>query len=141
MQTCLFRICSDIQESLIDALGMRSQVDGYISAYQVKEGRPYPYMIHQLMEKLDIEDVRRVAKIGDSVRDIEEGKNAGCGLVIGVLSGADDAETLWAAGADVVVSNMCDLPLPSAVQSNLTETSGVLSWIADKRTRAAEEAI
>jgi len=42
-------------------------------------------------------DVSRVAKVGDSTRDIEEGKNAGCGLVIGVLSGADTEAQLMAA--------------------------------------------
>lgn len=101
-----------IQEGLVKKLGFDNLVDGYISAYEVKEGRPYPYMIHQLMERLGIENVRRVAKVGDSVRDIEEGHNAGCGLVIGVTSGADSAEALFAAGADIVASNITDLPVP-----------------------------
>lgn len=69
-------------------------------------------MIHQLMERLGIENVRRVAKAGDSVRDIEEGHNASCGLVIGVTSGADTAETLLAAGADIIAGVITDLPVP-----------------------------
>jgi len=101
-----------IQEGLVKKLGFDHIVDGYISAYQVKEGRPFPYMIHQLMERLGIENVRRVAKVGDSVRDIEEGHNAGCGLVIGVTSGADTAETLLAAGADIIANVVTDLPVP-----------------------------
>merc|ERR1712046_327569 len=87
-------------------------VDGWISSYDVPEGRPFPYMIHRLMERLKIEDVRRVAKVGDSARDMEEGRNAGCGLVVGVLSGADGAEELFAAGADVVANVVTDLPVP-----------------------------
>merc|ERR1711977_408526 len=102
-----------IQQGLVKKLGFDKLVDGYISSYEVKEGRPFPYMIHNLMERLGIENVRRVAKVGDSVRDIEEGHNAGCGLVIGVLSGADSAEALLAAGADIIADVVTDLPVPS----------------------------
>lgn len=102
-----------IQEGLVKRLAFDQLVDGYISAYEVNEGRPFPYMIHRLMERLGIESVRRVAKVGDSVRDIEEGHNAGCGLVIGVLSGADSAEALLAAGADIIADVVTDLPVPS----------------------------
>jgi len=102
----------NIQQGLVKRLGFDKIVDGYISAYDVPEGRPYPFMIHRLMERLQIENVRRVAKAGDSVRDIEEGRNAGCGLVIGVLSGADNEAALMNAGADVIVPNLTDLPIP-----------------------------
>ena len=47
-------------------------------------------------------DVKRVCKVGDSVRDIQEGRNAGCGLVVGVLSGADSYQELMDAGAHMV---------------------------------------
>jgi len=102
----------NIQQGLVKKLGFDKVVDCYISSYDVKEGRPYPYMIHQLMERVGIEDVRRVAKVGDSCRDVEMGRNAGCGLVVGVLSGADGAEDLFAAGADVVCEYVTDLPVP-----------------------------
>jgi len=101
-----------IQEGLVKKFNFDRLVDGYISSYQVREGRPFPYMIHNLMERLGIENVRRVAKVGDSVRDIEEGHNAGCGLVIGVTSGADTAEDLLAAGADIIADVITDLPVP-----------------------------
>lgn len=103
----------NIQQGLVKKLGFDKFVDSYISSYDVSEGRPYPYMIHQLMERVGVADVRRVCKIGDSCRDIEMGKNAGCGLVIGVLSGADGAEALYAAGADVVCDLITDLPVPT----------------------------
>lgn len=50
------------------------------------KGRPYPYMIFKNMEALCIKNVRNVLKIGDTVSDIKEGKNAGvrtAGVVIG----------------------------------------------------------
>ena len=36
----------------------------------------------------------------------------GCGLVIGVLSGADSEKDLLEAGADVIVSRITDIPVP-----------------------------
>lgn len=102
----------NIQEGLVKRLGFDKIVDSWISSYDVKFGRPYPYMIHQLMERLEIENVKRVAKVGDSCRDIEMGRNAGCGLVVGVLSGADTADELMAAGADIVVDVITSLPIP-----------------------------
>jgi len=104
----------NIQEGLVKRLGFDKVVDGWISSYDVVEGRPYPYMVHRLMERLNIESVKRVCKVGDSVRDIEEGRNAGCGLVVGVLSGADDFQSLMEAGADVVCERVTDLPIPRA---------------------------
>lgn len=104
----------NIQRGLVQKLGFDEVVDCYISSYDVREGRPFPYMIHQLMERAGVQDVRRVAKIGDSCRDMEMGRNAGCGLVVGVLSGADGAEALFAAGADMVCDIITDLPVPDA---------------------------
>lgn len=102
----------EIQGGLISALGLGDAVDGWVSSYDVEQGRPYPYMVHRLMERLGVMDVRRVAKVGDSARDMEMGRNAGCGLVVGVLSGADSEQELFAAGADVVVGKVTDLPVP-----------------------------
>jgi len=102
----------DIQLGLIKKLEFEKVIDDYISSYEVPEGRPYPYMINRLVERLGISSNRRVAKVGDSVRDIEEGRNAGCGLVVGVLTGADTAEALLDAGADLVAGCVTDLPVP-----------------------------
>ena len=51
-----------------------------------QKGRPYPYMIFRNMEALGIKKVRRVLKVGDTVSDIKEGRNAGvwsAGIVVG----------------------------------------------------------
>ncbi len=51
-----------------------------------QKGRPWPYMIFRNMEALEIKKVRRVLKVGDTVSDIKEGRNAGvwsAGIVIG----------------------------------------------------------
>ena len=49
-------------------------------------GRPSPYMVHRLMQMLEVESAATVVKAGDSMRDIGEGLNAGCAQVFGVLS-------------------------------------------------------
>lgn len=78
----------DIQNKIMNYLNLYDHVDAYISSEDVKRGRPYPHMIHRLMEKCDIKDVKSVAKIGDTIIDMEEGINAGCSLNVGVLTGA-----------------------------------------------------
>tara|TARA_R110002050_G_scaffold46030_1_gene108503 strand:- start:137 stop:562 length:426 start_codon:yes stop_codon:yes gene_type:complete len=67
----------EIQDGLMKKLKFDQVVDASVSAYEVRHGRPYPYMIFRLMEDLGVMNVRRVAKAGDSVRDMEEGRNAG----------------------------------------------------------------
>lgn len=110
----------NIQQGLIKRLGFDKVADAYVSSYQVAEGRPYPYMIYHLMEKTQVMNVKRVCKVGDSVRDIEEGRNAGCGLVVGVLSGADSYEDLMLAGAHIVCERVTDLPVPRRHQNLAT---------------------
>jgi phosphonatase-like hydrolase len=98
-----------IQNKILEKLGMKPMVDAYTCAYDVKAGRPSPYMVYKLMEQTGIMSVKQVAKAGDTVADIGEGRNAGCGLVVGVLSGADSA--LQLKDADIVVGDITDVPL------------------------------
>lgn len=50
-------------------------------------GRPYPYMVFKNMQALGISGVNQVMKVGDTISDIKEGKNAGV-YTIGVLEGS-----------------------------------------------------
>lgn len=52
-----------------------------------QKGRPYPYMIFRNMEALGLADVRKVIKVGDTVSDIKEGKNAGM-ISVGIVQGS-----------------------------------------------------
>lgn len=52
-----------------------------------ERGRPAPFMIFHAMEKLDVQNVQEVIKIGNTPAEMLEGTNAGCRGVIGVLSG------------------------------------------------------
>ncbi len=67
-------------------------------------------MIFYAMERLGVLDVRQVMKLGDSPADLDEGSNAGCAEVIGVLSGAHTAVTLGAYRHTRLIQSVADLP-------------------------------
>jgi len=69
-------------------------IDAVVTSDEVPQGRPYPYMIYRAMEQLGIRSIREVAKIGDTISDLEEGTNAGCPYVIGVTTGAYTKDAL-----------------------------------------------
>lgn len=52
-------------------------------------GRPYPYMIFRNMEALKVTSADRVIKVGDTISDIKEGKNAGV-FTIGIIEGSSE---------------------------------------------------
>ena len=94
-------------------------------------GRPFPYMIFQNMQALHIQSVSSVMKVGDTISDIKEGKNAGV-YTVGVVEGCSEMGLTQAgyealpdeekeakvravmqkfvdAGADAVIRNMGEL--------------------------------
>lgn len=97
-----------MQHNIIKHFNLEQHVDDFISSEEVSYGRPFPYMIHRLMERNNIENVKNVAKIGDTLNDMKEGRNAGCGLNIGVLSGKEDKTRLLEYG-NVVINKITDL--------------------------------
>jgi len=98
----------DIQNLLIDKLNLLDCIDDYISSEEVERGRPYPYMINKLMSRNNVNYPEEVIKIGDSVADIKEGKNAGC-KTVGVLSGANSKAQLLKENPDIIINNIMDL--------------------------------
>jgi phosphonatase-like hydrolase len=79
----------DILQTVINRLGWETAgvLDATVASDEVPRGRPYPDMIRELMRRLGVGDAGRVSKVGDTPVDLQEGTNAGCGLVIGVTSG------------------------------------------------------
>ncbi len=91
-------------------------------------GRPFPFMVYRNMEALKLDDIRTVIKVGDTISDIKEGKNAGM-FTIGIIEGSSEmglteeeynalsdderkaidekvASGYMAAGADAVIQDM-----------------------------------
>lgn len=92
----------------------------------------YAFMIFHNMQVLRLMDVRRVAKVGDTISDIKEGRNAGV-FTVGVTEGSSQMglslaefealspaeqdrerlmarEAFLATGADAVINTMAELP-------------------------------
>ena len=74
------------------------------------KGRPYPYMIFKNLEVLGVSAVSAVIKVGDTVADIQEGKNAGI-LSVGVVEGSSImalSQEEYAALSAVEQQELCD---------------------------------
>ncbi|NLL23104.1 MAG: 2-aminoethylphosphonate--pyruvate transaminase [Tissierellia bacterium] len=63
--------------------------DFWISADQTAKGRPYPYMIWNNLMQFGILDAREAVKVGDTISDIAEGKNANC-WTVGIIMGSSE---------------------------------------------------
>ncbi len=106
--------------------------DASISASAVPAGRPAPWMIYRVMERLQVYPPRRVVNVGDTVVDMEASVNAGVWAIgvsrTGNLCGLSQSECgrlkdedrgtlmaaarrrLLAAGAHYVVESVAGLP-------------------------------
>lgn len=98
-------------QSIITKLGWQEGVDydAMVTATDVGKNRPDPAMIVFAMEKFGITDAAGVVKVGDSIIDIHEGQNAGCGLSIGITTGAHTAAQLQTANPNAVIDNLIEL--------------------------------
>jgi phosphonatase-like hydrolase len=98
-------------QSIINKLGWKEGVDfdGLVTASDVSKNRPKPDMIYFAMSKFGIVNSNEVAKVGDSIVDIQEGQNAGCGLTIGTTTGAHTEEQLLSAKPDYVINDLIDI--------------------------------
>jgi len=85
------------------------EIDALFTSDDVKNGRPHPEMIQKAMAQFKITNAAEVLKAGDSKIDIIEGKNANCGLTIGVLSGAQTREQLQDASPDYILNYLTEL--------------------------------
>jgi phosphonatase-like hydrolase len=101
----------DTANKLIEKLGWRQgrEFDCLVTASDVKHNRPQPDMIQLAMQRLNIAESRQVVKVGDSTIDIEEGKNAGCGITVGITTGAHTREQLATASPDHIINDLMEL--------------------------------
>jgi phosphonatase-like hydrolase len=101
-----------IAQTLIDRLGWERDglIDASVTSDEVERGRPQPDMIYHLMQRLDVRDAARVAKVGDAPADLLEGKNAGCGLVVGVTGGSSTRQQLEPFPHDHLIGTVAELP-------------------------------
>ena len=103
---------NDITDVVVERLGWLKNkiVDYVISSNQVKEGRPQPYMIQELMKRANVTDSKKVIKIGDTEVDVREGRNAECLFTIAVTTGAYTKEQLELHQPDFIIASLQELP-------------------------------
>ena len=97
---------------LLNRLGWHTPgvIDASITSDEAPHGRPHPDMIQTLMKRAGVANTRAVAKVGDTSVDLQEGTNAGCGLVIGVTSGAFTGEELLAFPHTHIIATVAEVP-------------------------------
>ena len=98
--TILHRLRWDERSALIDQT---------ICSDEVPFGRPHPDMIKTLIRDLEISSASNVLKIGDTEVDVEEGRNAGCGVVVSVTTGAYTREELKPYKPDFIIDSLSEL--------------------------------
>ena len=101
----------EVRDLILERLGWDgSFLDCNVCSDDVPKGRPAPYMIFQCMSRLGVLDVDRVIAIGDTPLDMQAGCNAGCGGVIGVLTGSHGIETLGMTRHTHIIPSVASLP-------------------------------
>jgi phosphonatase-like hydrolase len=102
----------EIADTIVERLQWKELgvIDDYIASDDVPAGRPDPSMINTLMQRAGITDSKQVVKIGDTEVDINEGRNAGCSLVIAVTTGAFTRAELEPYHPDYILDNLSELP-------------------------------
>jgi phosphonatase-like hydrolase len=85
------------------------EYDVLITADDVSSGRPGPDMILEAMKATHVDNPEFVLKAGDSIIDIQEGKNAKCGITVGVTTGAHTYSQLESAQPTYIVNTLKDL--------------------------------
>lgn len=100
-----------VATALVEKIGWQlgRDIDALVTASDVSQNRPLPDMIWYAMRQLGITNAVDVVKVGDSVIDIEEGKNAGCGITIGITTGAQTRTQLLAGEPTAIIDDLLEL--------------------------------
>jgi phosphonatase-like hydrolase len=89
-------------------------LDCSVSSDEVSEGRPSARLIQRAMQLTGVSDSRTVVKVGDTPSDIQSGRSAGCGLVVGVSYGTHTREELLRHQPAFVIDDLREL-LPMVI--------------------------
>ena len=85
------------------------KIDRIVCSDEVPNGRPSPDMINTLVASLGISSAAHVLKVGDTEVDVEEGRNAGCGKVVSVTTGAYTRGQLEQYHPDHIIDDLKEL--------------------------------
>lgn len=101
----------ETKNRILKALGWEDIADLTLAPAEAGRGRPAPDLVLGAVIRLGVTDVASVAVAGDTASDMETGRAAGASILVGVLTGFDSAERLWAGGATHVLHSVAELPV------------------------------
>lgn len=84
----------EVRDTILRSAGWQDTFDANVCSDDVAHGRPAPDMIFRVMELTGVTDPKQVITIGDTPLDLQSGSRAGCGMVVGVLTGTHNVERL-----------------------------------------------
>jgi HAD superfamily hydrolase (TIGR01549 family) len=101
-------LSADLAETLFEHLRWRRDDFAYIgTASEAGRGRPHPDMINHMLAKLQLLP-HQLLKVGDTIADIQEGKN-GRAITAVLLAGTQDAALLIREKPDFILHSLRDL--------------------------------
>lgn len=99
---------TDLAASTLSYLGIGDLFDFVIGSDMVKEDKPHPEMLLTVIDRVG-KSAEKTAFVGDTVTDMEMGKKAGVGLVVGAVRGGITPREHIAELADVVIDTVSDI--------------------------------
>ncbi len=101
-----------IVDAILERLGWNEGglLDATVASDEVQRGRPHADLVLRAMELTGVRDPQRVAKVGDTPSDLQEGTAAGCRLVIGVANGSHTREQLISNPHTHLIASLQELP-------------------------------
>lgn len=101
-----------IADAILERTGWKARglIDVSVTSDEVQRGRPHPDMILLAMARARVLHPSTVVKVGDTPSDLQQGRAAQCGLVIGVTRGTHTREQLEAHPHDVLIPTVASLP-------------------------------
>lgn len=90
----------------VQILGIADKIDIVVGEDMVKNYKPYPDMVYEILKSLGV-DKESAVMVGDAVTDVEMGMNAGLRASIGVCSGLTARKELVAKTQYIVEDISC----------------------------------
>lgn len=101
---------SSTAKAILASLGWKDLADVVLTPEDAGRGRPAPDLALMSVIRTQTSSVAATVVVGDTESDAGTGRSAGAGLVVGVLTGGRAEDALRAAGADLVLASVADLP-------------------------------
>ena len=100
---------ADLLQKIFNYLEWQRHSFDYIGISDViGASRPDPAMIFDMMNKLGISDRSSIIKVGDTIADVQEGKNAGV-YTVALLSGTQKRSDIEKAEPDFMISSLAEI--------------------------------